>query len=728
MYAARGDSGKTDIGAGFHGSGCTFTLSGDALVFLENDNSATPVTELHKHYSKSGPLYGFSLPSGWSDAGFYAVPYAITYEDNGGTGGGEKVTVPQYGTVATLSGSGLSNPGYSFEAWNTNADGNGTSYETGDSITITEDITLYAIWEADDESMISSVTPSGSGATLDGEIVITFANDMDETAAGTVTVGGETLTNGTWSCSNRVYTISYSVELFNTEYTIAISGFKDTYGTEMDSASYSFTTEAPAELKSLSVGTGTLDPVFDADTAAYSVDASGIDSIGITAETVDPLATLKINGADATSGAATTVSLDNGANMIPIVVTAQDGVQKSYIISVNGTVSNADLSSLTLSAGTLSFDADTTSYYVTVGSDVTSIDLTASASDDKAVMLLDGAILSQGGTESIPLSVGDNTVEIMVIAQDATTKIYSVTINRGSSDATLSGLTLSDGTLSPSFSCTTYAYTVTVANTVADLTVTPTSSDNAATVTVNGAAAATSVSLSVGSNTVTVLVTGADGVSTKMYTVTVTRQASVTIANTKLPVGIVGGAYSVTMTATGGDGAFTWSAEGLPASNNLSIDSATGVLSGTPADGDVGTYTVTITATDTNAVSGSETYTLVIQKGCGNGAYLIVSDGDAAYTGSYTDDGIPTLTVNDGVSGFIYFGVNISAVTGHAGNEICVFVQTRNGVQIGINATKADFEIVGSATAAFNVQAGDVIEVYIVDALSNDASANPNVL
>ena len=141
-----------------------------------------------------------------------------------------------------------------------------------------------------------------------------------------------------------------------------------------------------------------------------------------------------------------------------------------------------------------------------------------------------------------------------------------------------------------------------------------------------------------------------------------------------------------------------------------------------------GTYSVTITATDENLVTGSETYTLVIHEGCGNGAYLIVSDGDAAYTGSYTDDGIPTLTVNDGVSGFTYFGVNISAVTGHAGNEVCLFVHMRNGVQLGIMAYKGDFDSGGTPCACFNVKPGDVILVYIVDELTNGAASNPNVL
>ncbi len=480
-------------------------------------------------------------------------------------------------------------------------------------------------------------------------------------------------------------------------------------------------------LERLEVNTGVLFPAFDTDTVAYSIDtADSLDSIKITATTAGPTM-ITIGGQTVQSGTPATISLDNGENLIPIVITSLDGLtQKAYIISVNGTVSDADLGSLLLSEGALSFYANTTEYYINVGSEVDSINLTAAASDSKAIMLLNGAILSQGSTTSIPLSVGDNQIELMVIAQDATTKTYTLTINRGNSDASLSGLSLSDGSLSPSFNAATYDYTATVANSVDSLIVTPTASDNAATVTVNEQSAGTAIELSVGDNTVTIEVTGSDGVTTKTYTITVTRQAEIEISNTSLPVGIIGASYSVTMTASGGTGSFTWSADGLP--DSLSLDSETGVLSGTLADGDEDTYTVTITATDENEITGSETYTLLINQGCGGGAYLIVSDGDSAYTGSYTTDGIPILTVNDGVRGFTYFGVDISAVTGNDGKEVCLFVQKRNGEQIGFSFINADFDIVTGAGAAFNVRAGDVIEVYIVDALTNGSSDNPNVL
>ena len=59
--------------------------------------------------------------------------------------------------------------------------------------------------------------------------------------------------------------------------------------------------------------------------------------------------------------------------------------------------------------------------------------------------------------------------------------------------------------------------------------------------------------------------------------------------------------------------------------------------------------------------------------------------------------------------------------------ETTVFVQTRNGQEINFSFLNADFDTIGKAGAAFNVKAGDVIEVYLVDSLSNSGSS-PSIL
>ena len=99
-----------------------------------------------------------------------------------------------------------------------------------------------------------------------------------------------------------------------------------------------------------------------------------------------------------------------------------------------------------------------------------------------------------------------------------------------SMDASLSGLTVSQGAMNSSFDPGTLAYAILLAYPVTSLTVTPAATESHATIKVNGTtvtsgAASNAVSLSVGSNVITVLVTAQDGVTTESYTVTVTRAA-----------------------------------------------------------------------------------------------------------------------------------------------------------------------------------------------------------
>ncbi len=101
-----------------------------------------------------------------------------------------------------------------------------------------------------------------------------------------------------------------------------------------------------------------------------------------------------------------------------------------------------------------------------------------------------------------------------------------------STDAKLSNLTISSGTLSPSFSSDVTSYTDSVDNSVDSVTLTPTVNDANATIKVNGqtvasGSASNPISLNVGSNTVLTVTTAQDGVTTNTYTITVTRAGSV---------------------------------------------------------------------------------------------------------------------------------------------------------------------------------------------------------
>ena len=80
--------------------------------------------------------------------------------------------------------------------------------------------------------------------------------------------------------------------------------------------------------------------------------------------------------------------------------------------------------------------------------------------------------------------------------------------------------------------------------------------------------------------------------------------------NTVLPGALLGTPYSQTFTQTGGAGAATWSlsAGTLPA--GLTLNPATGALTGTPTA--IGTSSFTIRATDQNNCTGEQAYTLAV--------------------------------------------------------------------------------------------------------------------
>ncbi|WP_246475021.1 IPTL-CTERM sorting domain-containing protein [Diaphorobacter ruginosibacter] len=86
--------------------------------------------------------------------------------------------------------------------------------------------------------------------------------------------------------------------------------------------------------------------------------------------------------------------------------------------------------------------------------------------------------------------------------------------------------------------------------------------------------------------------------------------APLALSTTSLAPATIGTPYTQTIVATGGVAPYAWSATGLPA--DLTIDPATGIISGTPTA--AGTSQVTVTVTDDAGQVKSAQFTIVVDQ------------------------------------------------------------------------------------------------------------------
>ena len=96
--------------------------------------------------------------------------FNITYNVNGGVGShiGPDMNLCATDTVLSLEETGITNDGYTFTGWNTEPDGSGTSYQLGDSITLNDNVTLYAQWQAEEYTVTFN---SNGGTPVDSQTV-----------------------------------------------------------------------------------------------------------------------------------------------------------------------------------------------------------------------------------------------------------------------------------------------------------------------------------------------------------------------------------------------------------------------------------------------------------------------------------------------------------------------------------------------------------------------------
>ena len=307
-----------------------------------------------------------------------------------------------------------------------------------------------------------------------------------------------------------------------------------------------------------------------------------------------------LTGAQLTaSGLYMSVKTANGF-ISPVTVSCSAAVTRS---------SDATLSGLSFSGGALSptFSAATTSYHATVDYAVSSVTLTPVTAHAAATVTVNGNPVASGSaSQAITLSVGANNIGIIVTAEDGTPKTYNVIVQRSEQRPVAGNVTAQ---------------------------VAANSNANPVTLALSGGAA-TSVSLVTPPSHGVVVVsglsvtytplTGYSGSDSFVYhasnsagdsadatvSLTIVAPTTVTIAPASgaLPAATAGSAWSQTLSATGGSAPYTWTAHGLPA--GISLNPATGALSGTPTS--AGSFTFSVTVKEAGNVSATASYTLVV--------------------------------------------------------------------------------------------------------------------
>jgi len=166
-------------------------------------------------------------------------------------------------------------------------------------------------------------------------------------------------------------------------------------------------------LKTLTVSEGKIN--FNKTTTTYAL-VTQVSSITITAEAEDSKATV--------SGAKT-YNLKDGLNEIKIVVTAENGSTKTYLIKVTKTAKleqvkvNNNLKELNIENYNLSFNPETTDYKIKIN-DETSLKINYTAEDENAIVEVIGNENLKNGS----------VVTIRLTGLDGSTKEYKINIEK----------------------------------------------------------------------------------------------------------------------------------------------------------------------------------------------------------------------------------------------------------------------------------------------------------
>jgi subtilisin-like proprotein convertase family protein len=318
---------------------------------------------------------------------------------------------------------------------------------------------------------------------------------------------------------------------------------------------------------------------------------------------------------------------------VPLTVSGISGSVSSVKLVIDGSSCNATAGSTTVGINhtyvgdlsiTLISPSGTAVQLTPINGNVAGVNFCGTTFDDNASTAWTAATTAQNPYTGsfrpfVPLSTflgetANGTWQLKVVdggpADTGSVRAFSIVVTGSSCAAPCPALSVSPATLPNASAGTPYSQTLTAAGGVGPYSF-ATASPLPLGITLSSSGLLSGTTTQTGSFPISATATDFYGCSVTVNSTLVLSCPTITVAPSTLPAPEVGVLYSQTITASGGAGTTTFASTGtLPP--GLTLNAASGVLSGTPTT--AGPFPFSVTATDASGCTGSTSYSVVVNK------------------------------------------------------------------------------------------------------------------
>ena len=221
------------VKTGYSFSGWTELANGSGTVYSPSNTTTIAMSQDRVLYAK------------WT-----ATTFPVTFDSNTATSGTISNQTFTAGTSQALTSNSFAKTGYTFNGWNTVANGSGTSYTNAQSVTLYETTTAYAQWTAGTYSVTFDSNTAGSGSMSNQSF--TAGTSFPLTTNGFTKTGYTFAGWATTSGGSVVYSNTASVSLYAAT-TLYAKWTAGTYSVTFDSNT---ATSGTMSNQSFTAGTG----------------------------------------------------------------------------------------------------------------------------------------------------------------------------------------------------------------------------------------------------------------------------------------------------------------------------------------------------------------------------------------------------------------------------------------------------------------------------------------